>query len=79
MNYIFFNHTSIGLVIKENSQEKIYQSLKEILTYYAALLKTPFDSPLPKEPFFFGDLSAEQAQEYLKGKKPGTFLIRFSR
>ena len=42
------------------------------------LLSRPFISKIPKMPWFFGDLSGEEAQEALEGQPAGTFLVRFS-
>lgn len=79
VTHVIISTTSNGFSIKEQNQDKLFSNLPAIVQYYKNVLLTPFDSTLPYEPFFFGDLSGEQSTEYLTGKKPGTFLIRFSR
>ena len=90
-----YSYIIIGFTIKDQAGEKSFKNLNEIIEFYGAFLKIPFDSTLPKDPytisiyilillmfifrFFFGDLSAQEAEEYLTGKKTGTYLIRFSR
>lgn len=79
VTHVVIRTTQNGFSVKEATQNQAFHNLQEILEYYKSYLLKPFDSTLPFEPFFFGDLSTEQATEYLTGKKPGTFLIRFSR
>lgn len=38
----------------------------------------PYSQTFPRQLWWHGDISGDEASELLKGKKPGTFIIRFS-
>lgn len=62
-------------VTADNPQE--YPDMNSLLRSFKQL-NMPFASPIPKMPWFHGDLDGNQAFEVLKAKPPGTFLLRFS-
>lgn len=75
---ILVSASGIGLKVQDKNQHKIFKSLKEILTYYGSILRSPFVSDLPEKSWFHGDLQGDEAQELLEGQPVGTFLVRFS-
>jgi len=78
------SHTGGGfavLITTPGSQtEKIFKSLQEVIeTYSNTLFTRPFSSTLSQKSWFFGDITAEEAESLLRGQPTGTFLIRFSK
>jgi len=74
-------HPEGGFVAKvEGGKEKGFKTLHELVDTYQKLgvLITPFSSTLPEKPWFFGDLTREEASQLLTGQKYGTFIVRFS-
>jgi len=53
-----------------------FKTLQEIVSYYNFVLKIPYSSTVPKERWFQGDLSEEDADELLISQTPGTYMIR---
>jgi hypothetical protein len=78
VTHVIIRTTPDGFSIFEQSKEKIFANLSLLVENYSSMLTTAFDSTLPEEPWFYGDLSGEEAEKLLTGKKTGTFLIRFS-
>jgi len=75
------SHPSGGFsAMSEGTNELIFKSLHEIVDIYKSkgVLLQPFSSTLPNQPWFFGDVTSEEATQLLQGKETGTFLIRFS-
>lgn len=80
------------MFIREGTQEKVFKSVHDIVKHYAPALTTPLNTSLSRKTWnirvvtfihfndrwFHGDINAEEAEDYLKSTKPGTFLIRFS-
>lgn len=64
----------------EGGSERVFQSLDELVETYRKMgvLGLPFSSTLPQKPWFFGDVTREEASELLKDQPFGTFIIRFS-
>jgi len=52
--------------------------LHDLINHYNYLLRFPFRSDLPKQDWFHGDITTDEATELLKDKIVGTFLLRFS-
>eukprot|EP01119_Soliformovum_irregulare_P017626 TRINITY_DN5265_c0_g1_i3.p1 TRINITY_DN5265_c0_g1~~TRINITY_DN5265_c0_g1_i3.p1 ORF type:complete len:712 (-),score=239.28 TRINITY_DN5265_c0_g1_i3:707-2842(-) len=78
VTHVMIRTTPEGFTISEEGEEKLFKSVDLIVNYYNSVLKIPFDSTLPEEEWFYGDLGGPEAEELLRGKKAGTFLIRFS-
>mmetsp|Transcript_14999 Transcript_14999/g.20981 ORF Transcript_14999/g.20981 Transcript_14999/m.20981 type:complete len:915 (+) Transcript_14999:136-2880(+) len=64
----------------QTPKERVFKSLEELIETYRTMgvLSLPFSSTLPQKPWFFGDLTGEEAEQLLAGHPQGTFLIRFS-
>ncbi len=80
--HTLINSGKQGFEIEEvnSKQPKICKSLPDVINHYSLLvLKKPLQSKLPRQPWFQGDLSSEESQELLADKRPGTFLVRFTR
>lgn len=56
----------------------VFDRLHDILAKYKQLLRTPFESSINQEPWFFGDLTGTETVGLLNGQPVGTFLVRFS-
>jgi len=68
-----------GFKIREgNSTFKLFDSLAAIIKHYSFVLKIAFASRITQEPWFQGDLSAQETDEMLADQPRGTFLVRFS-
>ncbi|KAL6069950.1 Phosphatidylinositol 3-kinase regulatory subunit gamma [Balamuthia mandrillaris] len=69
-----------GFKIEEEDGEgtKIFGTLEDIIDHYSVFLKFPFNSDLPRESWFHGDVSSSESEELLADHPHGTFLIRFS-
>jgi len=52
--------------------------VSHLIEAYAQLLVRPYSQTFPRQLWWHGDISGEEASELLKEKKPGTFIIRFS-
>jgi RhoGEF domain/WW domain/SH2 domain/CBL proto-oncogene N-terminus, EF hand-like domain len=78
VSHVHITTTENGFSVKQQDEEKVFSNLYEIVEFYNTVLKTPFQSQLPYETWFHGDIDSTQADKYLQGKKVGTFLIRFS-
>jgi len=61
-------------------KEKAFKNLTEIVDTYMKknLLRLPLSNSLPQKPWFFGDITAKEAEQALLGQPVGTFLMRFS-
>lgn len=57
---------------------KKYASLRELVAAYASILRNPLSSSIVKEPTFHGDMTGEEAAQFLEGKRAGSYLTRFS-
>lgn len=62
----------------ESSIVREFPTVQDIIAHYGYVLRKPFSSSLPKERWFQGDLSGEEAVEMLAGQPEGTFMVRFS-
>lgn len=79
VNHVIVHTRDNGFAIREDSsKEKLFPTVSHLIEAYSAILIKPYSQRFPRELWWHGDLSAEEAQELLKDKKPGTFLIRFS-
>jgi len=58
----------------------VFKKLEDLIHAYqkSKILTEPFSSSLSMKPWFFGDLTGEEAQQLLVGQPQGTFLIRLS-
>lgn len=75
-------HPNGGFYAKTSGsdQEVIFKTLNELVQTYTSrnVLRKAFSSSVHKEPWFFGDISSDEANGLLQGKPFGTFLLRFS-
>eukprot|EP01117_Protostelium_nocturnum_P008702 TRINITY_DN3118_c0_g1_i1.p1 TRINITY_DN3118_c0_g1~~TRINITY_DN3118_c0_g1_i1.p1 ORF type:complete len:903 (+),score=235.28 TRINITY_DN3118_c0_g1_i1:180-2888(+) len=60
--------------------DRHFNALEDLLHFYIShqVLKAPYTFKIANQPWFFGDITGEEAEAYLSGSPPGTFLIRFS-
>jgi len=63
---------------QDSNTTRDFPSLSAIIESYNYLLTIPFNSSLPKERWFQGDLSGDEAVEMLTDQEIGTFMVRFS-
>eukprot|EP01116_Phalansterium_solitarium_P000643 TRINITY_DN10485_c0_g1_i1.p1 TRINITY_DN10485_c0_g1~~TRINITY_DN10485_c0_g1_i1.p1 ORF type:complete len:913 (+),score=258.32 TRINITY_DN10485_c0_g1_i1:60-2798(+) len=63
-----------------STNQKVFKSIQELVDTYGTMgiLTTPFSSSLPDMPWFYGEVSSQEAEELLSSRPAGTFLIRFS-
>jgi len=75
-------HPEGGFAAKAEGKEGeiVFKTLNELIDMYTKknILGKPFASYLPKAPWFFGDVSSDEANHLLQGQPEGTFLLRFS-
>eukprot|EP01119_Soliformovum_irregulare_P014015 TRINITY_DN3784_c0_g2_i3.p1 TRINITY_DN3784_c0_g2~~TRINITY_DN3784_c0_g2_i3.p1 ORF type:complete len:1027 (+),score=315.72 TRINITY_DN3784_c0_g2_i3:409-3489(+) len=66
--------------IPENNSRSVreFPTLNDIIRHYHYVLKYPFTSSLPREKWFQGDISGEEAAEMLQNEEVGSYMIRFS-
>eukprot|EP01119_Soliformovum_irregulare_P004920 TRINITY_DN1612_c0_g1_i3.p1 TRINITY_DN1612_c0_g1~~TRINITY_DN1612_c0_g1_i3.p1 ORF type:complete len:1090 (-),score=261.69 TRINITY_DN1612_c0_g1_i3:218-3487(-) len=62
----------------KNARGRLFVTLGQVVDFYSYILKIPFQSDLPRQSWFHGDLSALEAEEILQNHPNGTFLFRFS-
>lgn len=70
-----------GLKISEqmsSGSTRVFSNLEDIIAHYKFVLKTPYIDNVSRQPWFHGDLSAEESNELLGEQPIGTFLVRFS-
>jgi len=69
-----------ALIEGGQTKERVFKTLAELVETYASMnvLSRPFSTSLTNQPWFYGDLSGEEAEQLLMGQPPGVFLIRFS-
>jgi hypothetical protein len=65
---------------RPGAKELIFKSLEDLVDTYRKMgvLTLPFSSSLTSKPWFYGDVTADEAELLLQGQPAGTFLIRFS-
>jgi len=64
-----------------NHTEIHFPTIHDMVSAYstANVLRHPFSYRFTSEPWFWGEISAEESDRKLQGKPVGTFLIRFSK
>jgi len=69
-----------ALISGGDTKERVFKSLHELVETYTLsnILRIPLTSSLTQQPWFYGDVSREEADVLLQGQPPGTFLLRFS-
>jgi len=67
-----------NILDQESNSQNVFKDFNQILAFYKAVLLRPFESEIPLQNWFQGDLTGEEAVELLNGQLSGTFLIRFS-
>jgi hypothetical protein len=75
---VLIESVGVGFKLKENFGDKLFKSIHEVLYHYKNVLVRPLVSSLTNENWFYGAISADEAEDILSGQAPGTFLIRFS-
>merc|ERR1711916_86995 len=79
LNPVMINTRENGFAITEENQlEKLFPSIAALIDSYSSILTTPYSKMFPRQLWWHGDISADEATQLLQGKKNGTFLIRFS-
>jgi serine/threonine protein phosphatase PrpC len=65
-------------IMEEATVEKVYPSIADLIAHYSTIMKCPFVSDFLSQPWFFGDISTDEAIEMLSTRPIGTFMVRFS-
>jgi len=78
-NEIKCNGESYYIVNEKKADEFIYfADLFSCLGHFERTAKTPLNTDIPFQPWFFGDVDKVRSEEMLLFEKVGTYLIRFS-
>uniref|UniRef100_A0A7S1VQ07 Uncharacterized protein n=1 Tax=Sexangularia sp. CB-2014 TaxID=1486929 RepID=A0A7S1VQ07_9EUKA len=79
VNHVIIHTRSNGFAIREdNAKEKLFPTVQHLVDAYEGILVQPYMQTFPRQLWWHGDISGDEASDLLKGRKPGTFLIRFS-
>lgn len=80
ITHIQFNHNEQGQyeIYDDKGGKRFCSTLKESVLFYSHILCKPYICIVPLQPWFVGDLTAEEAEEFLKDQSIGTYLVRFS-
>lgn len=65
-------------IMEEATVEKVYPTISALIDHYSSITKYPFVSDFLSQPWFYGDISTEEATEMLASRPVGTFMVRFS-
>jgi len=78
--HILIKSENDGFVVheQESNTARTFGNLHELVDFYSIFLSRAFDSELPFESWFEGDISGTETSEALSGHPIGTFLVRFS-
>ncbi len=73
------NHVSGGFEVQQQGgNSKVFKTIHDLITTYSkiSVLHRPFSSSITQKPWFWGDISSEEAEALLKDEPIGTYLIR---
>jgi serine/threonine protein kinase len=65
--------------VKEGQNYRMFPSVPDIVSFYSKFLQKPLPDKVGNRPWFFGEMSHDDAIDSLIGEEPGTFVVRFSR
>lgn len=65
--------------VKEGQNYRMFPSIPDIVSFYGKFLQKPLPDKVGNRPWFFGEMSHDDAIDSLIGEEPGTFVVRFSR
>eukprot|EP01119_Soliformovum_irregulare_P006408 TRINITY_DN1836_c0_g1_i1.p2 TRINITY_DN1836_c0_g1~~TRINITY_DN1836_c0_g1_i1.p2 ORF type:complete len:291 (-),score=37.21 TRINITY_DN1836_c0_g1_i1:1012-1884(-) len=67
-----------AMLDQKSKEEKVYQSLHELVQSHYYVLTQPCMDKIYLQPYFQGELSREESCDVLFGEPAGTFLVRFA-